>query len=131
MAAFFGPLAPVEVENTATELKVEGRIPEELAGTLMRDGPNPIKPGPDHHWFAGDAMVHGIGDMPAMGFSETENANWLAYLRERFGDPECLAIEPGKTHFDPELACHADGNRLKMVIQHVELSVADCTAYGW
>ena len=55
-----GNFAPVEVETTAFDLPVTGAIPPELSGTLMRDGPNPIDPGPNHHWFAGDAMVHGI-----------------------------------------------------------------------
>jgi len=55
-----GNFAPVSEEVTAVDLPVEGAIPPELEGALMRDGPNPIDPGRDHHWFAGDAMVHAI-----------------------------------------------------------------------
>lgn len=55
-----GNFAPVQVETTALDLPVTGSIPPELCGTLMRDGPNPIAPGPNHHWFTGDGMVHGI-----------------------------------------------------------------------
>ncbi len=55
-----GNFAPVDVETTAFDLPVKGTIPECLRGTLMRDGPNPIAPGPNHHWFTGDGMVHGI-----------------------------------------------------------------------
>jgi carotenoid cleavage dioxygenase len=55
-----GNFAPVEVELTAHGLSVEGTIPPELSGTLLRDGPNPIAPEPGHHWFVGDGMVHGI-----------------------------------------------------------------------
>jgi carotenoid cleavage dioxygenase len=55
-----GNFAPVSEELTAHDLTVEGEIPSELAGSLLRDGPNPIAPGPDHHWFTGDGMVHGV-----------------------------------------------------------------------
>lgn len=40
-------------------LPVEGRIPTELRGTLLRNGPNPIAPDVEtYHWFLGDGMVH-------------------------------------------------------------------------
>ena len=55
-----GNFAPVAEEVTAHGLKVEGVIPPELSGTLMRNGPNPISPEPGHHWFVGNAMVHGV-----------------------------------------------------------------------
>ena len=55
-----GNFAPVDVELTAHDLPIEGTIPSQLDGTLLRDGPNPIAPGPGHHWFLGDGMVHGI-----------------------------------------------------------------------
>jgi carotenoid cleavage dioxygenase len=55
-----GNFAPVAVETTAFDLPVTGTIPPALRGTLLRDGPNPIRPGPNHHWFMGDGMVHGI-----------------------------------------------------------------------
>lgn len=55
-----GNFAPVQVETTTLDLPITGSIPPELNGTLMRDGPNPIAPGPNHHWFTGDGMVHGI-----------------------------------------------------------------------
>ncbi len=55
-----GNFAPVEDEMTVHDLAVEGTIPAALNGALLRDGPNPIDPGPGHHWFMGDGMVHGI-----------------------------------------------------------------------
>ncbi|MEM9131784.1 MAG: carotenoid oxygenase family protein [Actinomycetota bacterium] len=57
-----GNNAPVSEELTAFDLPVEGRIPEELEGRLLRNGPNPIDtPDPtSHHWFLGDGMVHGV-----------------------------------------------------------------------
>ncbi len=57
-----GPYAPVTEEVTAFDLPVEGRLPEELAGRYLRNGPNPIEPvdPSTHHWFTGDGMVHGV-----------------------------------------------------------------------
>ena len=56
-----GNFAPVSDELTATDLPVEGAIPKELRGRLLRNGPNPIAPDPAaYHWFMGDGMLHGI-----------------------------------------------------------------------
>lgn len=57
-----GNLAPVDVEITAFDLKVTGRIPPELDGRYLRNGPNPMNDiDPEtHHWFLGDGMVHGV-----------------------------------------------------------------------
>ncbi len=58
-----GNRAPVEDETTAFDLEVSGRIPTELEGRWLRNGPNPmldsINPA-THHWFMGDGMVHGV-----------------------------------------------------------------------
>lgn len=52
---------PVRSEDDF-ELKVKGEIPAGLRGALFRIGPNPqFEPrDPNHHWFAGDGMVHGF-----------------------------------------------------------------------
>jgi carotenoid cleavage dioxygenase len=56
-----GNFAPVKDELTATDLRVEGAIPKELRGRLLRNGPNPIAPDPAaYHWFMGDGMLHAI-----------------------------------------------------------------------
>lgn len=54
-----GNFAPVRSEDDF-ELTVTGEMPAGLAGTLYRTGPNPqFDPRDDqHHWFAGDGMVH-------------------------------------------------------------------------
>ena len=58
-----GPFAPVDTEQTLTELAVTGTIPAELDGRYVRNGPNPL-PGPadptNYHWFTGTGMVHGV-----------------------------------------------------------------------
>src|SRR5579872_7520572 len=54
--------APVTEEVTVLDLPVTGRLPEELCGRYLRNGPNPVaEPDPaTYHWFAGEGMVHGI-----------------------------------------------------------------------
>jgi carotenoid cleavage dioxygenase len=57
-----GNFGPVTEEVTTHDLAVTGAIPFELAGRLVRIGPNPKTP-PDpatYHWFTGDGMVHGV-----------------------------------------------------------------------
>jgi carotenoid cleavage dioxygenase-like enzyme len=53
-----GNYAPVHDELTEFDLPVEGRIPAELNGWYLRNGPNPRAD--EGHWCAGDGMVHGI-----------------------------------------------------------------------
>ncbi|HEY1841372.1 MAG TPA: carotenoid oxygenase family protein [Mycobacterium sp.] len=53
-----GNYAPVHDELTAFDLPVEGRIPAELNGWYLRNGPNPRSGA--GHWCVGDGMVHGI-----------------------------------------------------------------------
>lgn len=54
-----GNFAPVTEEITAHELPVTGRIPAELTGWYLRNGPNPHDAA-SGHWFFGDGMVHGV-----------------------------------------------------------------------
>lgn len=56
-----GNFAPVKDELTAPDLPIEGAVPTELRGRLLRIGPNPIAPDPAaYHWFTGDGMIHAI-----------------------------------------------------------------------
>ncbi|MFN2375902.1 MAG: carotenoid oxygenase family protein, partial [Candidatus Binatia bacterium] len=54
-----GNYAPVDEERTITSLRVDGEIPRTLAGSYLRNGPNPRDTTPPH-WFFGDGMLHGI-----------------------------------------------------------------------
>ncbi|MEE2663304.1 MAG: carotenoid oxygenase family protein [Myxococcota bacterium] len=54
-----GNYAPVPDEVTVFDLAVEGALPPELDGLLLRNGPNP-RSGASPHWFAGDGMLHGL-----------------------------------------------------------------------
>jgi carotenoid cleavage dioxygenase len=53
-----GNYAPVPDELTEYDLPVQGRIPAELDGWYLRNGPNPRTP--TGHWFVGDGMIHGV-----------------------------------------------------------------------
>ncbi|MGY1644126.1 carotenoid oxygenase family protein [Geodermatophilus sp. SYSU D00703] len=56
-----GPYAPVAEEVTAFDLPVTGRLPAELTGRYLRNGPNPMGlDEPVEHWFLGPGMVHGV-----------------------------------------------------------------------
>lgn len=57
-----GNFAPVQVETTAYNLPVRGRIPEELTGRVVRIGPNPAGAADPsaYHWFTGAGMAHGV-----------------------------------------------------------------------
>ena len=54
-----GNFAPVFEERDDRRLEVEGAIPPELDGLLLRNGPNPST-GRSPHWFLGDGMIHGL-----------------------------------------------------------------------
>ena len=57
-----GNFAPIRSEDDFPNLAVVGEIPKALAGSYYRNGPNPqFEPrDPNHHWFAGDGMIHGF-----------------------------------------------------------------------
>ena len=55
-----GNFGPVRSEDDFADLSTTGEIPAALSGTFYRNGPNPqFEPrDPNHHWFAGDGMLH-------------------------------------------------------------------------
>ncbi|SMF61698.1 carotenoid oxygenase family protein [Allosphingosinicella indica] len=56
-----GLYAPQREEFTAVDLPVIGKLPNDLWGAYVRNGPNPAHdPTGMHHWFDGDGMVHAI-----------------------------------------------------------------------
>lgn len=79
-----GPYAPVADEIVARELEVvAGAIPDDLAGTFVRNGANPkLPPKGRYHWFDGDGMVHAV-----------EIAGGKASYRNRFVRTSALAAE--------------------------------------
>ncbi|RKN40837.1 carotenoid oxygenase family protein [Streptomyces hoynatensis] len=57
-----GAFAPATEEVTAFDLPVSGRIPRELSGRYLRNGPNVLglEDPRAHHWMLGAGMVHGV-----------------------------------------------------------------------
>lgn len=57
-----GRFAPVHDELDTTDLRVEGKVPDDLNGTYMRNGPNPKYPplGSYSYPLDGDGMVHAV-----------------------------------------------------------------------
>ena len=93
-----GNYAPVHDELTAFDLPVEGRIPAELNGWYLRNGPNP-RAG-DGHWCVGDGMVHGIR-------LENGRAAWYRnrWVRtESFDNPAPLYNDDGSRNLHSSIA---------------------------
>ncbi len=54
-----GNFAPIRMEADIDDVIIEGEIPQDLDVTYYRNGPDPqFAPKADHHWFAGDGMLH-------------------------------------------------------------------------
>ncbi len=91
-----GYLAPVAEEVTAFDLKVTGRIPEHLNGRYLRNGPNPaaeVDPA-TYHWFAGDAMVHGLALRD--GAARWYRNRWVRTpaVSRTLGEPRVAKLDP-------------------------------------
>lgn len=83
-----GNFRPVTEETIRTgPFTVEGAIPPDLFGLLLRNGPNPaVVTDPDgYHWFSGDGMLHGF---------ELRDGELIGY-RNRFVRTRMLAGEVG------------------------------------
>jgi carotenoid cleavage dioxygenase-like enzyme len=56
-----GNFGPVREEITADNLTVIGKLPPEMDGMFVRNGPNPqFPPIKNYHVFEGDGMLHGV-----------------------------------------------------------------------
>ena len=56
-----GAFAPTQHEIARSDLLVVGKLPQDLNGMWVRNGPNPMFPPASHyHWFDGDGMLHGV-----------------------------------------------------------------------
>ncbi|MFJ9029131.1 carotenoid oxygenase family protein [Streptomyces sp. NPDC102274] len=84
-----GPFAPVTDELTAFDLPVTGRIPRELNGRYLRNGPNVLglEDPMAHHWMLGDGMVHGV--RLRNGRAEWYRNRWIrsAAVARKLGEP--------------------------------------------
>ena len=84
-----GAFKPVTEELTAFNLPVTGRIPHELNGRYLRNGPNVLglEDPRAHHWMLGDGMVHGVRLRD--GRAEWYRNRWIrsAAVAARLGEP--------------------------------------------
>ncbi|GLY92532.1 carotenoid oxygenase family protein [Actinoallomurus iriomotensis] len=93
---FTGGFTPVTEEITAFDLEVTGRIPAELTGRYLRNGPNPL--GLDDptasHLLTGEGMVHGLRLRD--GRAEWYRNRWVrsAAVARRLGEEP----RPGPVH---------------------------------
>ena len=56
-----GNYAPIRMECDLDDVIVRGDLPADLDITYYRNGPDPqFPPTADHHWFAGDGMLHNV-----------------------------------------------------------------------
>ncbi|QHC23735.1 carotenoid oxygenase family protein [Streptomyces sp. GS7] len=100
-----GHYTPAVDETTATRLTVEGTLPPELTGRLIRNSHNP-KPGvTPTHWFKGSGMVHGIR-------LRDGHAEWY---RNRWVRTPALDGAPYTTETGPDLTASTAGTH---VIEH-------------
>jgi len=102
-----GNFAPVEHEINATDLEVEGEIPESLSGIFLRNGGNPWGQDPGH-WFLGDGMLHGVR-------LEGGKVSWY---RNRYVDTACRQGKPMIVVNDDGTMDHRDGVSNTHVVTH-------------
>ncbi|MET9339968.1 carotenoid oxygenase family protein [Nonomuraea sp. NPDC003804] len=119
---FRGGFAPVAEEITAFDLPVTGRVPAELSGRYLRNGPNPL--GLDDpaaaHLFLGQGMVHGVRLRD--GRAEWYRNRWVrsADVATRLGEEP----RPGAVHADFDFAANTH------VIGHAGRTFATVEAGG-
>ncbi|MET7326788.1 carotenoid oxygenase family protein [Nonomuraea sp. NPDC005650] len=104
MTPYTGGFAPVTDEITAFDLEVTGRVPAELNGRYLRNGPNPLSLDDPSagHLFLGEGMVHGVRLRD--GRAEWYRNRWVrsARVAERLGEP----ARPGPVHGGMDFAAN-------------------------
>ncbi|MEU6065617.1 carotenoid oxygenase family protein [Streptomyces sp. NPDC047082] len=91
-----GAFTPVTEELTAFDLTVTGRVPRELNGRFLRNGPNVL--GLDdpraHHWMLGEGMVHGVRLRD--GRAEWYRNRWVrsSEVTKKLGEPYPGPVPP-------------------------------------
>ncbi|MFB7599236.1 carotenoid oxygenase family protein [Streptomyces sp. NPDC056160] len=102
-----GAFAPVTEELTAFDLPVTGRIPQELNGRFLRNGPNALglEDPRAHHWMLGEGMVHGV--RLREGRAEWYRNRWVrsSQVAQKLGEPYPRPVPPddfpSNTHVIP------------------------------
>ncbi|MEU1008684.1 carotenoid oxygenase family protein [Streptomyces sp. NPDC005890] len=110
-----GHYEPVADEISATALPVEGTLPPELTGRLIRNSHNPRPGVTPSHWFKGSGMVHGIR-------LREGRAEWY---RNRWVRTPALDGAPYLTEHGPDLTASTAGTH---VVEHAGRLLALCEA---
>ncbi|MFF0139216.1 carotenoid oxygenase family protein [Streptomyces sp. NPDC005227] len=91
-----GAFKPVTEELTAFDLPVTGRIPRDLNGRFLRNGPNVLglEDPLAHHWMLGDGMVHGV--RLREGRAEWYRNRWVrsSQVARKLGEPYPGPVPP-------------------------------------
>ncbi|MFF3332497.1 carotenoid oxygenase family protein [Streptomyces sp. NPDC002888] len=91
-----GAFKPVTEELTAFGLPVTGRIPRELNGRYLRNGPNVLglEDPRAHHWMLGEGMVHGV--RLREGRAEWYRNRWVrsSQVARKLGEPYPRPVPP-------------------------------------
>jgi carotenoid cleavage dioxygenase len=91
-----GAFAPVTEELTAFDLQVTGRVPRELNGRYLRNGPNVLglEDPRAHHWMLGEGMVHGV--RLREGRAEWYRNRWVrsSQVANKLGEPYPGPVPP-------------------------------------
>ncbi|MFJ9820926.1 carotenoid oxygenase family protein [Streptomyces sp. NPDC101151] len=91
-----GAFTPVTEELTAFDLPVTGRIPRELNGRFLRNGPNVLglEDPRAHHWMLGEGMVHGVRLRD--GKAEWYRNRWVrsSQVAKKLGEPCPRPVPP-------------------------------------
>lgn len=108
-----GHYTPAVDEISATGLTVEGLLPPELTGRLIRNSHNPKAGVTPTHWFKGSGMVHGIR-------LRDGRAEWY---RNRWVRTPALEGAPYLTDHGPDLTASTAGTH---VVEHAGRLLALC-----
>jgi len=79
-----GNFAPIRNETDAENLSVVGKIPDELNGMFVRNGPDPqFPPIGQYHWFDGDGMLHAVHFQDGRATYRNRYVRTSGFVKER------------------------------------------------
>ena len=133
-AGFGAGLRSCEEETAPVELSVEGRVPEWLAGSLLRTGPAKWEVGENkmNHWFDGLAMLHRfeIADegvsyasrfVQSKAYREAEATGKISY--SEFGTDPCLTLfAKVRSMFSPRISDNPNINVTRLGDRFVSMT---------
>ena len=89
-----GVFAPFRQEENFDQLEIQGKIPVDLQGILLRNGPNPqFDPVGAYHLFDGDGMVHAIRIKDGKASYDNRWVRTERFLQERKAGKALLDVD--------------------------------------